>query len=209
MISIGGSEYTVTKARFRKFIILQQLQESIEKNDEPLERADLICQYVALGLDIQKDIVLRERWKEVALAYVAIMTANILTTDLIFMKSRVAGEEDLPWDYPGRDWYAFAHIFAKEYGWTIDYTADLEVEDALKLLQEILVSGQMEREWQWDLSEKSVGYDPTTKKSRHIDLPKPNWMIIAPKPPKMVKIHKGLIPQGLVIKLDGSHATNA
>lgn len=206
MISIGGYELDVRKARFRTFLAIQQYRSDIQGASEPEEQGRLICECIALVLSIPIDIVSSAPWKEVALAYVAIVTENIPTRELAFLK--VTGkDEKLPWDYSGREWFALAHMFAKHYGWTLDYTANLEVDDALKLVQEMLVADQLQREWEWDLSEKSTAYDPSTKKSKHIELPRPSWMVVVPEPPKKVKIHRGLIPKGLVIKLDGSDAT--
>jgi len=54
------------------------------------------------------------------------------------------------------------------------------------------------------LSEKSVEYVPSTKKSKFVPLSRPEWMQAVAKPKKIVKtkILKSMMPAGLVVNLD-------
>lgn len=207
MAIINGIDYPIHKAKFKQYLYLQSIQEKIEKTDQAKIQGHLICTCVSSLLSIDLDIVLQAPWKEVAIAYADILTANILELQLPFMKFRSAKKaEPLPWEYPDRDWHSYAHLFAKQYGWTLEYIAELSVEDALKLLQEILVDDQLKKEWEWDLSEKSSGYDEAAKKAKHIDLPRPDWMVVIPPPPKKIKMKRSFLPMGVILKPDGSHA---
>lgn len=107
-------------------------------------------------------------------------------------------DDDSPWEYPGRNWYFWAHTIAKEYGWSLEYIAELDVNDAIKLLQEILVSTQLEKEWSWGVSDKSSGYDSSTKTSRFIPLRRPNWMQKISPVPEVIKIHRDFLPVGII-----------
>lgn len=111
--------------------------------------------------------------------------------------------EDVPWDYEGRTWYVWANLLAETYGWDLEYVANLEIEDAVSLVQEVFVNRQLEKEWEWDLSEKSVSYNEKTKTAKHIPLQRPSWMRVRAKPPKKVKILKSMMPVGNIIDISG------
>ena len=67
-----------------------------------------------------------------------------------------------------------------------------------------MVDEQMRDEWQWGLSEKSVEYVPSTKKSKFVPLSRPEWMQAVAKPKKIAKtmIRKDMLPAGNIINLD-------
>lgn len=114
-------------------------------------------------------------------------------------------DSDVPWDYPERSWYWWLHLFAKHYGWEKSQVEALDIDEALALLQEILVEEQLEREWEWSLSEVAYPYNPTTKKAPYKPLPRPAWMtgkakIIAGT---VVKFRKSMLPVGAIVGEDG------
>ena len=51
-----------------------------------------------------------------------------------------------------------------------------KTEDALRLIQEILVEEQLEREFWWSMSEASVTYDAQSKTTKPNPLPRPYFM---------------------------------
>jgi hypothetical protein len=114
-------------------------------------------------------------------------------------------KEEESWDYEGRTWYLYAHMLASEFGWSLDEIAELDVDDAFALLQEILISSQLEKEWQWSMSDKSYGKDKNTGEWRYFNLPRPPWMEDKPKEPKKIMIPKSLLPVGNVITYKGEN----
>lgn len=205
-ISIHGESYTISRLKLRKWIELSVLKERIEvavdtKSAESL--ADAICKFVSTAISIPVEIIEQAEWQEVAIAFSDCIEENYINLDIPLFKYNEK-QADEPWDYPGRSWYVWWYKFSKEFGWTSDIIAELDVEEAFKLLQEILVGEQLEREWQWSLSEKSSGWDEAAKKSKYIELPRPDWMQKAPaqNQPKTVQIPKSLLPVGNVIRYE-------
>ena len=91
------------------------------------------------------------------------------------------------------------HLFAKAYGWSSEYIANLEIEDGVALLQEIIVDNQLQREWEWGMNEMAYPYNQMTKKSEFKPLDRPSWMQKKYEAPKKIKIPIHLIPLGNVI----------
>jgi hypothetical protein len=79
--------------------------------------------------------------------------------------------------------------------------AELEVEDAFALLQEIETDKQLEREWAWQTNELAYPYNKDTKKSDFHPLPRPAWMRIKAGPPPKTRIPKKMMPVGNIIDL--------
>ena len=204
-IALGGNTVSINRARFKSWIELEEIREDIfkavERSDVD-EIADFILLYLSTALNIDIDQIVDLPWKEVATAYSISVLINHNVRLLPFMKfskKQLEDERDV-WDYDGRLWYSYANKIAEKYHWTLDYIAELEVDDAFAMIQEILVSDQISKEWEWLLSDKSVGYDEATKKSRYIEFPRPDWMKPIPKPPKKEKIPKFMLPVGNIVR---------
>lgn len=127
-----------------------------------------------------------------------------------------ANGEDItiPWDYPFRDWVWWLNLFASKYGWSEEQISKLDFDDAIALYQEIQVEDQMEKEWQYGLSELAYEYIPSTKKSKFRPLHRPSWMLVTkdnykPKTPKKVKILASMMPVGNILLLDKEEDANA
>jgi len=98
---------------------------------------------------------------------------------------------------------------AKSYGWNVEYIAQLDVDDALALVQEISLEEQFDKEWSYSLSEVAYEYDTASKKSKLRTLPRPSWMNVATQAVKekiesgqttrQVHIPKSFIPPGIVV----------
>lgn len=108
--------------------------------------------------------------------------------------------ETLPYEYQGRQWAIWIHKIAWHYGWSRDQILRLWPEEAAAYVQEILVSEYYDLENQRALSEVSYRYDAGTKTSKYVPSPKPNWMVDN-GPPKMIKIHRNMLPVGNVVSL--------
>lgn len=205
-VSLDGKEFTVERSKFKSWIELENIREKIFHAIE-IENTDEVGMYIllyvstALGIDVSSIETLA--WRDIAVAYSTVVSMNYSIRLLPFMKfnKKKLDDEREVWDYDGRIWYLYSHKIATEYGWKLSDISELEVDDAFALIQEILVSEQMNREWEWTLSDKSTGYDEATKKSKFIELPRPDWMKPIPREPKKTKMPKFMLPQGNVIRI--------
>jgi len=202
-ILLGQENYVIEKAKLRLWLQLSLVHDKITSAVETKNFDELssnILSYVSTALDVINIDSLP--WEQVIDALVEIVNVNALDFTIPLLLSKSDKDEDVPWEYPERNWYFWSHQLAKEFGWTLEYIANLEVEDAIKLLQEVLVTKQLEREWEWSLSEKSVSYDTATKKSKFVELPRPDWMRIsvAPVSKKDVQIPEFMMPIGHIIR---------
>ena len=137
-------------------------------------------------------------WFETLQNFENALSANLPIHLFPLLKSKEKGKV-MPWEYEGRTWYYWLHIFSKWYGWTEEQIAKLDIDTAIGLLQEILITEQVEHEWQWSLTEIAYPYNQTTKKSEFKELPRPDWMKkIVPKPEKIM-IRTDMLPIGNII----------
>ena len=121
--------------------------------------------------------------------------------------SEASDEEQIPWDYIGRDWYWWVNLFAGNYGWTEGIIEKLDIDDAIGFFEEILVQEQIQKEWEHGHSEAAYKYDKATKESKYVPLERPKWMRVTkdnykPKPVKKIKIRQDMLPVGNVVNLD-------
>lgn len=162
---------------------------------------DLIFQLVETANDnVDRDSF----WIEIAQLYNETLSANQPTKNFPILNTREKSKK-LPWEYSGRGWYFWLHVFAINYGWDESYIAEMDIDDAVGLYQEILIDNQLDQEWEWGLSEVAYGYDKVTKKSKFNSLPRPDWMRgITPekKAVKKIRMPKRMMPQGEVLILD-------
>ena len=110
-------------------------------------------------------------------------------------------ETKIPWDYPERDWYYWVHLLASHYGWSIAHISEMDIDDALALLQEIEVEEQMQKEWEYQLSEIAYPYDSNSKASIFKPMDRPFWMRKEAKAQKR-KMLKKFMPNGYIIKVN-------
>ena len=143
-------------------------------------------------------------WMDVSDLYVRVSNANQPLIQFPIFTQSEKESDDLPWEYPGRTWHFWLNVFAKNYGWSEESIAALDIDTVIGLYQEIVVDEQMRQEWQWGLSEKSVEYVSSTKESKFVPLSRPKWMQAVAKPKKIVKtkILKSMMPAGNVVNLD-------
>ena len=208
MIELGNKTYTVEQKRLREWLSLNEILISLGKAVEHRDRveiADSICFYVSTAFHLEKKSIDDLPWNQVASAFNSTYEANnVSLSHIAFTRSEVKEEKKEVWDYPGRLWWTWTHDFAKEFGWEIEYIANLRVLDAFSLLQEIFLSQHFIKEWERTLSEYSLKYNKATKKSEPNPLPKPDWMKVIPaknmKEPETIKMKKEAVPVGNVIR---------
>ena len=92
---------------------------------------------------------------------------------------------------------------AKAYGWTEEYISNLEIETGLALIQEAIVDDQLNKEWEWSLTEIAYEYDKGSKTSKFRALPRPDWMGGGKKPPKKTTMLKVMLPVGYIENVSG------
>ena len=198
-IKIGKGELEYTRPSLKKWLLLQdQLSLVYDAIKNRNDVAKHFVSYVALALDIQEQEIVDLHWIEVAEAYLIITDTNKLKREFPLLNTQMKNKKEI-WDYVGRTWYIWAHLLCKTYGFNLEYTANLDVDDAIGLAQEIAVDEQLTREWQWMTSEIAYQTKDGFKK-----LPRPDWMQYnkdVPVIPKLL-IRKDFMPVGIVYKWD-------
>lgn len=188
------------RQKFREWIRLENLRQKI--TEAAIDQVgDLIYSYLNIAVsDRNWD---EASWLEVADKYLEAQTVNAPTLEFpILLVSK--DKNIVSWDYEGRDWYLWANLLASAYSWTLEYISEMDVDDAIGMVQEILSDEVSKREFFYGLSEIAYTKDYRTKSVRYNPFPKPNWMITVTKirEPEIVKIPKSLIPVGNVIRWD-------
>ena len=148
----------------------------------------------------------KKPWYDTVAMFSECQRVNNIRNKIPMLKQAVKDEQPVPWDYIGRDWAWWVNLLASHYGWTENMIAELDIDDAVALYQEIQVDEQMEREWVYGLSEMAYEYVPSTKKSKFRPLDRPSWMLVTKenykkREPKKVKILASMMPVGNVVKL--------
>ena len=205
---LGKVEYPLVRSKLRAWLVLEDFYTGIIEAAEKGNREEFVSSfysYVSAALSIPIEELQSLPWYEVTRAFKEIYQINIPSLDFPILRRKMLEERNkkIEWDYLGRDWYIWLHLLSKEYGWDIDYISNLEPNDGIALLQEILLDEQLEKEWQWSMSEMAYSYNEHTKITKFIPLERPDWMQpIVPKEIKKVKIKASEIPVGIVLKWD-------
>jgi hypothetical protein len=208
-IQVGDRTLTATKAHLKLWLQLSDTYEKFlqaSKESSYLMMAEAIYEYlgVALGGIFNWHEV---AWFDTVSTFAELVKLNVPTLAVPLMSSKGEKEkEKKPWEYKERSWYAWAHIFISNYGWSIEYVAELEIEDAVALLQEIELDEQFKHEFTWQLSEIAYPYNNATRKSEFKPLPRPDWMLPHNKEIKKVMIPRSMLPMGVVENLSGMFA---
>lgn len=191
----------MTRLKFKKWLLLGEIQDKLIEVIKTRAYPDMarhIIKYVEFATD--RNDLSEVPWYEVAKLHQEVITENTIEFELPLLRSNAKKTNQQPdaWDYDKRSWFAWANLFAGSYGWSLEYTAELDVEDALALCQEQLVQEQLKKEWEWGMTEVAYKYDKISKKSTFQPLPRPHWMQ-SQRPVKIVKIPKSMLPAGIVI----------
>lgn len=202
-IQAGGEEFKILKSRLKHWIELDEIQESLF---ESISAAGIVG-YLMAATPQTEEFWQKVGWIEAVEAYLTISALNAIRLEIPILTIRdQVGAKVIPWDYKGRGWYVWLNLFAKAYGWKADYIAEMEVEDAFALLQEIETEKQLEREWFWQTTEIAYPYNKDTKRSEFHALPRPAWMRGKVGPPKERRVPLGMRPVGNVIDLMKQYA---
>lgn len=186
----------------KRWAALDDLRRSID--DAAQEgKVSLIPAYIYSVIEIATEAKVDRGvfWQEAARTYNACLDVNAPTKKppILTTKEKTT---PLPWEYPGRSWYFWLNLFSVHYGWSAEEIGEMDLDDAIALYQEILIDEQLEKEFYYGLSEVAYPYNVSTKKSKFAPMPRPDWMkgvASTPKPVKMVKMLKSMLPQGNVV----------
>ncbi len=203
-VTLAGKIFAIERYRLKKWLELEEIRAHLSEAVDTKDISDCILRYVSTAFGIDTSILAQEFWFDIVRAFVEICAANQPSRDYRILHTSERKSEDTM-DYDGRLWYSWCHLFAKNYGWKIEEIANMKIDDAIALLQEIMIDNYYEREWDWSLSEHAYTYDTITKKSIYNPLPKPTWMLeksekkTMQKGMKDVKIPHHMIPVGIII----------
>lgn len=192
-IQVGSLTLAVSRPHLKRWLELEQI-----KSREKTDRVEMICKYLSAFLDWTDEQLESVGWVDALLIYTECLKINSPKLSLAFLQLKEEKQKEEPWEYPERLWYSFAHMLAQSYGWTMDVIAELDVDDALAMVQEIMLDEQFQREWEWSLTELAYPYDKSSKKSIFHPLNRPAWMYVR-KEIRKVKIAARMMPVGNVI----------
>ncbi|MBD3268438.1 hypothetical protein GF373_17360 [bacterium] len=187
----------VERATFYTWLQLEELKEKIATAVEDSYGEEFVAHfydYLSTAVDKEKDWS-ELPWIESRDLFYKIEEVNAPTKPfpILSHKSKPTAE----WTYEGRTWFFWLHILSSNYGWDIEYIKQLDVDDAIGLLQEILLEKHEEREFAWRTTE--IAYN---KDGRFQTLKKPEWMRrgLKPKKVKKQKIRRDFLPVGKVMR---------
>lgn len=199
MILLQGNE--IHRVKLKRWIELEDIKEKVSDavgthSDEVI---DYILKYVstASGLDYSNAF-----WIDTIEALTELQALNV-PKQFPILKVQQKPKNVLDFHYEGREWYFWLNLFAAAYGWTVEYIENLDIDDAIALLQEIVYDEVSDKEWNWMLSDVAYEYDKHGK-GKLREFKKPPWIKAASKikEPMKVKIRKDLMPVGNVISAD-------
>ena len=202
--TLGDIEYPV-KITLRLWLELEEQNKKIiefMKGKSMLDASAAICSYLSIYTKLDIDTLKTFYWMDIADAYITLLLACIPKIDFPLLHGKVGTDSPISWDYEGRTWYLWSHLIASKYGWTLDVIENLYFEDAVALIQEILIDEQLQKEWDWSLSEIAYSYNKITKKSEFKSLLRPSWMVGMNKikEPEVVKMPVSMMPVGNIIR---------
>lgn len=193
-IILAGREINVERARLGLHLRLGRLLDDFEEAPGSPEMAEAIQGYFeALGLEVDQAHPV-----EVLRAFALLREANSWQLALAFMRNPSPPDEPEIYDYPGRVWATIVAKLASSFGWSESEILNLYPEQAGVYYQEALLLEWQEREFLYNLSEKSHQYDSTTKKSHYVPFPgRPSWTVDT-RLPKPVRVRVEMLPFGVV-----------
>jgi hypothetical protein len=205
VLTVGGREFSIARARLGGFLRIQVLLGAVSKAAKTKDTGS-ICEAVfsflhtALGMD--RATFETAPWFEVCQAYAQAVKANLLPeAESLAMLKFAEKANPVPWDYDARPMVTWLHSLAEAYGWTKDEVLELWPEEAVALLQEIEAADFSRREFDHMHSELSYKFDKRGK-GTYQPLRKPAWMVFRVKRP-MTRMAKASLPVGNVIYKDG------
>lgn len=188
------------RVNFYNWTKLENLTTKINKavETEITKFPQFVMEYVSTALHIPVFVLSRLPWWATLSLFLFAQQANTPTKIPLLISNNQIKQKSLSWDYEGRSWNYWSHLFAKEYGWTLEYIKNLDVDTALAHIQEIFTDEQLEQEFMWQMSEIAYPYNKTTKESKFSPLPRPYFMQMQAPEPKKIRMLKTLVPVGEV-----------
>ena len=187
------------RPKFKKWLDLEQLKskifEAIAKKEDTFP--ELLISYTAIAFSISNKIAKNLHWRYLLFVFLYTSYLCVPSKDLPLLKPSKEKKDKEPWDYDGRSWFMYAHIIARNYGWTMEYIANMNIDHAFAIIQEIITDEQLDREFMWSMSDKSYIYDVKTKSGKPNPLNRPYWMKEKVAPPKKISIPASMLPMGV------------
>jgi hypothetical protein len=190
-VTLGGHEYLVTRAHLGQYLLLEQIRRS-----QPLTANSVRDYLTTCGLPTDDGSGI-----ELLRAYVALIHLNQIVAEYPAFGERAANgkERKDPWDYSTRWVFTWVHTLAKTYHWSREEILGLDLDEAAGYIQEIVLSNQLDAEWEYQLSPNAYSYDQASKSMKFRPMTRPLWM--QPKLPQVKQIPNKLRPQGNVIRI--------
>ena len=164
---------------------------------------DKVYAYLSAALMIPVKRLEKRDWESTVQSLLKESAKFVPNKNLPLLKDAPKESKPVEWDYDGRNWAYYSHILAQAYGWTVEYIANLGVDEALAYLQEILTDEHLNREFAYGLSEIAYPYSKATKTSKFKPMSRPYWMKLSVKPIKKIKMLRSSLPVGNGIDLSG------
>ena len=192
----------LSKPRIQKFGVWSRLESIAQEVHKAVESdvtkfPELVGLYLSTALNISTKISSKLKWSDTISLYYLALSINT-PNKIPLLTSDNKKEKPVGWDYTGRNWNYWSHLFAATYGWTLEYIAYLDTNIALAHIQEILTDQQLEHEFMWSTTEIAYPYNSNTKQSKFSPLERPYWMAERAQPIKKVKILRSMLPIGNV-----------
>ena len=188
---------------FRQWIELENIKSKIieaVENSHP-DFPVYLLDYISTALGVSSKWFEKAEWIKIVELFYACLARSPKVDIPLTSPSKEKFKDD-PWTYEGRTWPLYSHLIAQAYGWTLKEISQLQVGSALSMIQEIMVDKQLEKEFQYGLSEIAYPYNKSTKKSVFKPLDRPYWMRPTFNPqidiPRF-KIPVGMMPEGVVV----------
>jgi hypothetical protein len=205
IIRVGGKDITIRRLLLRGWSELEELKQAM---DDAISKKDFNeyfskCVHFTEMASVQSVEWDKLPWWEFLTAYAEIVKLNVPTKNFPILTESKQGKDikKLPWEYPGRGWYFWLNLFASNYGWDEMPIAEMDIDTAIGLYQEIVMDEQFQREFQWGMSEIAYPYNTSTKTQNYKPLERPTWMLpLAPKHNPVVKMRKDMLPVGNIIR---------
>ena len=196
---IGTKPFTIQRLTLRGWAELETLRRQIE---EDVSNGDFERVFRSMIQFIETSSSQKIDWEKVPWYHFLEVFAKVSEINSPTIKFPMLVETKQegklpPWEYKGRSWFFWLNLFSSKYGWEEKIIENLDIDTAIGLYQEILIDEQLDKEWQWGLSEIAYPYNASSKKSEFKALDRPKWMLpMAPKSIPIVKIRKSLMPVG-------------
>lgn len=208
-VTILGKTFSVARLGLKGWTVLEGLR---KKMDEAISKKDFNGYFLATvqfiemaSISIPEINWVGAPWNEVISAYSEVVRLNSPTIKFPILSGDGEESKPLPWEYEGRSWYFWLNLFALNYGWHEKEIAEMDVDTAIGLYQEITIYEQFDKEWTWGLSEVAYPYNSSTKTQNFKPLDRPNWMKpIIPKQLPVVRMRKDFLPMGLIVDIEDS-----